>query len=233
LVKGNWDDAKLTFSYYDDTPTDTFSQVARLEMSDEIRQFIGPGYKTNIITSMNIQDIRRELGTFHYIKVMKRQIQQMWKDNGQYYRNSQKTDIIKDSEWNPTLIYYLVDENKYYDGHRNKPMVGAPDFRFALNPTDINDYTDFGGRMNSTPGSEEWGDTFGRIDAIRNIEEVREMYIGSGLIVDVAYRVRTKEYVVETTDNATATAKQEWINAMNRVNALIASPNMSQAAFEV
>lgn len=233
LMGGNWDEARLTFSYYDDTPTDTFSQVARLEMTDEIRQFIGPGYKTNIITSMNIQDIRRELGTFHYIKVMKRQIQSMWYKNGQYFRNSQCTDIIRDNEWNATLIYHLVDENRYYDGHRSKPMTSAPDFKFALNPTDTNDYMDFGGRMNNNPGVEEWEDTFGRIDAIRNIEEVREMRIGTGLIVDVAYRVRTKEYVVETTDAATATAKQLWQNALARVNSLIASPNMSQEAFEV
>ena len=233
LMRGTWDGAKLTFSYYDDTPTDTFSQVARLEMSDEIRQFIGAGFKTNIIESMKIKDIRRELGTFHYIKVMKRQVEPIWRTpNGQYSRNQYMTDIIKDSEWNPTVIYQVINENKYFNGNKNSLMTAPPEFLFALNPKDANDYMDFGGRENDSLDGVKWGDTFGRIDAIRNVEEVRELRIGSGLIVDIAYRVRTKEYVVETTDAATANAKAVWENALARVNSLIASPNMTQAEFD-
>jgi len=35
---------------------------------------------------------------------------------------------------------------------------------------------------------------------LRNIGDVEFLQIGNGLIVDMAYRVRTKEYVVESED---------------------------------
>lgn len=229
LISGAWDDAKFTFSYYDDTPTDTFSQVAKLAMSDEIRQFIGTGFNKNIITEMNIQDIRRELGAFHYIKVMKRQTENLWRFDNEYSRNEYGTDMVADDEWNATVVYYIVNTGEYFDGAKNKVMA-APDYKFALNPKDSEDYVDFGGRSNGDD-SEPWGDTFGRMDAIRNIEKVEELRIGSGLLIDIAYRVRTKEYVVETTDYATATAKEAWENAMNYIDMVIASPSMTQNIF--
>jgi hypothetical protein len=37
LIKGDWDEAKLTFNYYDDTPSDTFSSISTLALTDEIR----------------------------------------------------------------------------------------------------------------------------------------------------------------------------------------------------
>jgi hypothetical protein len=80
---------KITFEYYDDTPVDTFSKVANLSVNDEIRRFIGPGYDFNIMkkgavaNSNNIiGDIRRDIGNFHYIKVEKRFVQDIWSIEG-------------------------------------------------------------------------------------------------------------------------------------------------------
>lgn len=229
LISGSWDDAKLTFSYYDDTPVDTFSKVAKLAMSDEIRQFIGTGFNKNIITEMNIQDIRRELGTFHYIKVIKRHTEKLWRFGNDYSRNEYGTDMVAEDEWNATVIYHIVNTGEYFDGVRGK-VIPAPDYRFALNPKDELDYVDFGGRSDGDTNTE-WGDTFGRIDALRNIEKVEELRVGSGLMIDIAYRVRTKEYVVETTDNATAKAKEDWENAMKYIDIVIASPSMTETLF--
>ena len=68
-----------------DTPTDAFSNIASLTLTDEIRRFIGPGYEFNIpaqsaVANSNhiVSDIRREVGNFHYIKVEKRFIQEIW-----------------------------------------------------------------------------------------------------------------------------------------------------------
>lgn len=238
LISGSWDDAKFTFSYYDDTPVDTFSQVARLTMTDEIRQFIGVGSNLNqgfdapkdVIANLGISDIRRELGSFHYIRVTKRQTEKIWKFGNNYSRNEYNTDIIKDNEWNPTVIYYVVNTAEYFDGAREKRMVGKPDYRFALNPKDKSDWVDFEGRTDNI-NDTRFGDNFGRIDAIRNVEKVDELRIGSGLIVDIAYRVRTKEYVVETTNHVVANAKGAWEDAMKYINNVIASPSMTQAIF--
>lgn len=229
LISGNWDDAKLTFSYYDDTPVDTFSKVAKLSMTDEIRQFIGTGFNKNIVREMNIQDIRRELGAFHYIKVMKRYTEKLWRFGNDYSRNEYGTDFVGDDEWNATIIYHVVNTGEYFDGARER-VIPAPDYRFALNPKDELDFVDFGGRSNDD-FANRFDDTFGRLDAIRNIEKVEDLRVGSGLMIDIAYRVRTKEYVVETTDNATAVAKENWENAMDYIDMVIASPSMTEAAF--
>lgn len=231
LVRGDWDDAKFTFSYYDDTPVDTFSQVAKLEMTDEIRQFIGTGFDKNIITQMNIQDIRRELGAFHYIKVMKRQVEKLWRFGSEYSRNEYGTDIVKPNEWNKTVIYYVVTDAVYFDGAKDVILKGgAPDYRFAMNPKNELDYMDFEGRSDEDV-TDRWGDSFGRIDAIRNVDKVTELRIGTGLLIDIAYRVRTKEYVVETTDGPTADAKKQWTDAMAYINRVISSPSMTESIF--
>jgi hypothetical protein len=96
-----------------------------------------------------VTDIRREVGNFHYIKVEKRFIQDIWPVtiNGQikYSRNESLNDIIKDDEWNAVVIYYNHDNDTYYDGNINKKM-SIPDFRFRLNSPNDNVYVDLGHR---------------------------------------------------------------------------------------
>lgn len=230
LVTGNWDDMKITFEYYDDTPTDSFSNIANLSLTDEIRRFIGPGYGFNIIhkgevanTNHIISDIRRDIGNFHYIKVEKRFIQDIWpvKGTSKYSRNIAGNDIIKDNEWNPVIIYYNHGDKKYYNGNITEPMEEAPDFRFRLNSEENDIYTDLGFRLPDENNNSEVINTFGRIDAIHNVGEVKNLEIGSGLIADVSYRVRTLEYVVESEDKDTIAAKKDWENSKQAVQEAI------------
>ena len=51
--------------------------------------------------------------------------------------------------------------------------------------------------------------------------KVENLYIGSGLLADVAYRVRTKEYVVETDDSDTYAAKRSWESAKAEIDSAI------------
>lgn len=230
LVSGGWDGMRVTFEYYDDTPTDSFSNIANLSLTDEIRRFIGPGYDFNIITRSAvansnhiISDIRRDIGNFHYIKVEKRFIQDIWPIEGtnQYSRNKAGNDIIKDNEWNAAVIYYDSTIGQYYNGSLSDPME-EPDFRFRLNTNDDDIYTDLGPRMPEDENNSVIN-TFGRIDAIRNVGDVNVLKIGSGLIADVSYRVRTLEYVVESEDKDTITAKRNWENAKQAVQDAIAN----------
>jgi hypothetical protein len=231
LIKGEWDNAKLTFNYYDDTPSDMFSSISNLTLGDEIRQIIGDNFKDNIIEGL--EDIKRNVGQFHYIKVMKRQTEKIWKINNSYYRTSIGLDRV--DKWDRTLLYFVVDGNKeyYFDGSPNKILkANEIDYRFAINPTDSNNYIDMAGRENTHNSicpicdwegqgeaicpncgksiDTKFGDTFGRIEAIRNVEKVNAMYLGNGVIADVAYRVRTKSYVVEETNIDVINSKKEW-----------------------
>ena len=231
LVSGGWDDLKITFEYYDNTPTDAFNNIANLTLTDEIRRFIGPGYNLNIpargsVANQNhiISDIRRDVGNFHYIRVEKRYIQEIWPTtiDGKicYSRNEAFNDIIKDNEWNPVIIYYNHGDSQYYNGNMKNKM-SEPDFRFRLNSPNENVYVDLGYRTTEENPFSKFGSTFGRIDAIYNIGIVENLQIGSGLIADVAYRVRTKEYVVESEDPDTIAAKAEWEKAKSEVDSAI------------
>ena len=228
LISGSWNDLKVTFEYYDDSPTDAFSNIANLTLTDEIRRFIGPGYKLNIpaesaVANQNhiVSDIRREVGNFHYIKVEKRYIQEVWPieiDGVVRYARNGVNDFIKPNEWNPVIIYYNHGTGLYYNGNMDTPMNGTPDYRFRLNSANENVYTDLGPRASKEPlSNDKYGNTFGRIDAIYNAGKVDYLQIGNGLIADVAYRVRTKEYVVESEDPDTIEAKKEWDRAKKAI----------------
>ena len=230
LISGQWDDAKLTFAYYDDTPANSFNQIVDLKLKDEIRQFIGIGFEKNIITDSNIMlgDIKREVGHFHYIKIIKRQIENLWRINGVYHFNEYGNDPLE--EWNATVIYYVVNEDRYIDG-KTQTVMPLPDFRFALNPKDDKDFSDFSGREN-IDGKEQFGDTFGRMESLYNVEKVTGLYVGTGLLVDVAYRIREKEYAIETTDSRVSEIKGIYEKSMQDVDRIIKNPNATQKDFE-
>lgn len=250
LIKGSWDDAKLTFNYVSNEPSDMFSSVSELILTDEIRQIIGNDFNTNII--VGLEDIKRDIGQFHYIKVVKRQIEKIWKINGSYYRTNIGLDKV--DKWDRTMIYYVVNTGEYLDGSANKKIKNKIDYRFAVNPKEPNDYIDMGGRENPYPtnctkceweGDEtpvcpkcgadtetKFGDTFGRVEAIRNIEKVNSLYIGNGVIVDIAYRVRTKNYVVEDKNEEVCSVKQNWMNMKTKLEECIAHPYSTQDDYE-
>lgn len=230
LISGKWDEAKITFEYYVDAPSDAFSKISNIIYKDEIRRLTGPGYNINLVDPYQqganleniISDIRREIGIFYFIKAEKRYIQEMWKiENKKYARNSALTDIINDNEWNPLVIYHDNVDNIYYDGQLNKPFAGQPDFRFCLNGIETN-YSDFGGRKVEDNATVAYGNTFGRIDAIRNVEDIKTLRAGNGILLDVSYRVKIKEYVIENNERTSlAQAKQEWNKAeLNLFNLL-------------
>ena len=168
-------------------------------------------------------DIRRQLGAFHYIKVIKRPIQKLYKNDGKYYRekidDEYYDEFNKEYDINPIVIYEVKNGTTtkfYYNGSLDSNgVLTGPDCRFQLNPAHKDDYMDFSGRKaekickkcnqelkdDICPNckTKYYGDTFGRIDAIYNVDEVRELRIGNGLMLEVAYRVRTITYKVEET----------------------------------
>ena len=52
--------------------------------------------------------------------------------------------------------------------------------------------------------------THGRIDNLRNINNITTMYIGNGVIVDAAFRVKEIEYAVDEENGTVSQAKDAW-----------------------
>lgn len=236
LLSGNWDDAKLTFGYYDDTPSDTFSQITNIISKDIIRQEIGTGFKINLVgEESHFTDIRKQVSEFHYIRVAKRPIEKLWKINGVYHRNKYGTDPmrmlhidqsgskIQPSDWNPVVIYQVMGENgiTWLDGDYSRLMNEEPDFRFAMNPKSADDYIDFSGRKKDDDIVSKFGDISGRFDAYRNVGKVQELRVGSGLIVDLVYREQVREFAVEATDAVVADKKRMWEDQLTHTKEVI------------
>lgn len=233
LHKGGWDNMKITFEYEDYTPTDAFSKIANFTITDEIRRIPGSGYTNNLMQSKSygsansnfiISDIRREIGTIHYLRAEKRYIQEVWRTpDGRYSRNQSLNDIIADNEWNPVLLYHNNSNGKYYSGNMKTELNGEPDFRLCISDTP-DEYIDLGGN-NIENTSVKFGASFGRIDALRNISDLSTLRVGNGVLIDIAYRVRTKEYVVESKDDATRNAKTIWLNRLNLLEKMLQNDN--------
>lgn len=230
----HWEGMKITYEYYDDTPHDTFSQIAKIDSLNEIRRYVGYDYNVNIIkptstaaSSNVLADIRREIGMFNFIRVEKRYIQQLWKtDDGRYARNAIKTDIVEDDEWNDVVIYKV--NGQYYSGKvtDENRMNGEPDCRFCLNNSTV-DFSDFRGRPVGGPDPENpdspFTESFGKIDSIRNVE-VETLRIGNGLILDIGYRVRLKTYSVELDqqNRTLINRKNLWLRRKKELKELLA-----------
>lgn len=235
LYHGRWDEMKITFEYDDFTPTDAFSKIADFKTSDEIRRIPGPGFTTNLMartdygsSSQNhiLSDIRREIGIIHYLRAEKRYIQEVWRTpDGRYSRNQSLNDIIEDDEWNPILLYHNNSNGKYYSGNMRTELIGEPDFRLCIsdNPEE---YIDLGGNWVENESGKRFGGSFGRIDALRSIDKLTTLRVGNGVLVDIAYRVRTKEYVVESKDKTVSEAKAVWENNVNYLKQMIQNDNI-------
>ena len=251
LVYGEYNEAKLTYCYYDNRPTDNFSIIINVEGHDEIRQYIGNGYpdteeqrqSLNIINDLT--DVRRQVGNFHFIRATQRPVWVCYQqDTDVYSRDPKGLDILSGPDWNDTIIYEVRHKTsnavlRYLYG--SKKIIGnKPDYRFSVNGTGI---IDMGGNPNGTDtyvcrdcnyqgGSASFGGggevmtcpychsndvhliptTHGRIESLTNLDYVDTLYAGSGVILDIGYRVKEILYSVEDEDPV-AGAKQSWTNA--------------------
>ena len=233
----DWRDSYLTFCYYDTNPTDNFSYITNISIQDEFRQFIGINHDINIIDKL--EDIRRETGRFHYIRVTERPIQTIYKTDEGWARNPEGTDRIYDSEWDATVIYLY--NNQYYDGSPFKPM-NPPTYNFVLNNVEqiihfdgrdipiganldawwpINQYSQE--KINRATGSR------GRIDAINGIDKVTQLQGDTGLIIEIAYRVKFMEYEVEDSNLTIINNKNLWQQAIIHWNEVVDKTTSTRA----
>ena len=239
----DWRDSRLTFCYYDTNPTDNFSKISSITVQDEMRQFIGTGFETNIIATL--EDIRRETGRFHFIRIYERAIREIYSDkNGVWFFNQMCTDRIYESEWDATTIYHSA--GRYYDGHPSRPMRSKPDYQVKVMNGDnqFEDVISFSGRKPdnlSDAARADWWPTNSynkgldtsrgsrsRIDSLTHIDKVKELRIGTGLYAEAGYRVKVKGYAIEDTSPTIINLKNSWDSSIELWREVVANPEATR-----
>ena len=205
------EDAVITYGYYDTNVTNNFSYITKITVHDKIEQYIGGDMNKNLVEDM--EDIRMKAGRFYYVKINPRYVYDIYYFDGSYYRDKEK--YIPISSWDATALYRVKNANEWLDGSPARRLDGEPQFTACLNSKY---YTD----LASIDRNGEFR-TQGRFEAITNVDQVKELRIGSGVIVDIVYQLKTLEYAVETTDTDTKRAKASWISAQNEYNTAIAN----------
>lgn len=205
------EDALLTFGYYSQEIDNNFSFVTNMTIEDKIEQRIGGDYNLNIID--DIEDVRTQTGRFYYIKITPRYIFDVYVNGSNYYLDSDFQNII--SIWDATALYRVKNASYWLDGSPQRRLNSDPVFAAQLNSTE---YTNL--------AQTEWESglrTAGRFEAIMNVDDVSILKIGSGVMADLVYQLKTLEYVVETTDADTITTKDAWLSAIDHYKAAEAS----------
>lgn len=201
------EDALVTFGYYAREIDNDFSFITKMTIDDKIEQRIGGDYTVNIIDGM--EDVRTQTGRFYYIKIAPRHIFDIYINGSNYYYDKEFENIV--NPWDETALYRVKNASYWLDGSPLKRMNTTPVFAAQLNSTA---YTDL--------QQTEWEEglrTAGRFEAIMNVDDVKTLKIGSGVIVDMVYQLKTLEYALESTDPTVIQAKNAWLLAIDNYKA--------------
>jgi hypothetical protein len=112
----------------------------------------------------------------------------IYRESGRFYYNNNRVRV---EDLLPNTIYYVFDgfnqdaSNPQYfidgrDGHVNNATVypiDKLDFSFKVTGTKDNQTIDFNGLGNTT----------GRYEALRELSDVKDLYAGNGIIIDMLY----------------------------------------------
>lgn len=235
LKKGAWTSGgSLTYGYYD-TTVDNFSIVHDIKIKDQIIQVIGSGLNYNLIKDFS--DIRLSPGAFHYIRIEPREIIKIYKENDNYYFNSNKDPVIT---FNKNCLYFIYNgfskynsntgtwENPkltdyYFDGREGGPKYTSPkliknlNYNFHITGMKEGSIVDFNGLAPSG--------TTGRYEALTNLSNISDMLVGDGLILDIVYQEKEIIYVVEVDgdykNSTVIKSKNTWEKTLQEYQRLI------------
>jgi hypothetical protein len=111
--------------------------------------------------------------------------------------------------------------------------MDAPSYLFELNNSGV---MHMNGRKLPKVSEEELAsygswlpETRGRIDAINGIEKVTNLRADTGLIVEIAYRIKFMEYAVEDENPRTNAAKQNWQSYIRLWQETLSDPESTKA----
>lgn len=201
------EDAMVTFGYYSQEIDNDFSFITKMTIEDKIEQYVGGDYSVNLIDQM--EDIRLQTGRFYYIKITPRHIFDIYANGSSYYYDQDFQNAV--TLWDETALYRIRNSSYWLDGSPQKRMNTAPIFAAQLNSTA---YTD----LQQTEWEEDLR-TAGRFEAIMNVDRVETLKIGSGVLVDVVYQLKTLEYALENTDSNVMQSKVAWQTSIENYRA--------------
>ena len=227
LTSDSWGKtATLTYGYHD-IAADTFSIIHNITMKDEIMQLTGRGLEKEDNLIAELEDIRIKLGAFHYIRVQPRDTMKIYKQGDYYYYNNSGSQV---TTLNPSMIYHIYNglesdasQSGYYFDGRDRNVTTATlrsldelDYRFRISGMKSGEYVDFNGNNITT----------GRYDALTGFSNVKELYAGNGLVLDIVYQRKEILYAVEVVGNQyydakTGQAKIAWQNDLKYYQSLI------------
>lgn len=223
----NWGNMKISYLYYFDKATDSFNYIQKIDLKDETRQFIGPGYgennENNLVDKIS-DEVKRELGNLLYLRISKRLETPVYKYNNEYYLRIEKvsgweelgitplegTPVIELSGENyycfkplsenyiSSSLYHDRENNTYIKLNGKEYKIYIPDYNFTIKQGLVKDENNKEEKViaehNLSSGNFE----------IRNLENVVGLYAGTGLIVDMVYRIRTKTYSFEVNQSGSS-----------------------------
>ena len=222
LLEGDWgDQGSITYGWYD-VSADDFSIIRNIITNDEIIQLNGKGTNYNLLN--DLQDIRRNAGAIHWLKVQPRQISVIYKtdNSGIYYWNNGLT-VVDLAHLDPHRLYFIAEGfadnapmRTYLDGAEQgskEHNISSLNYNFYITGVREGEIVDFNGRFNADET------TTGRYEALTNLSNIDTMRVGNGIEINMVYQNRTLMYVVEDPDDFYADqdvirAKQDWQNTV-------------------
>ena len=207
--------AYLTYGYYDNN-VDKSSYISDIQVTDKMTQVSGMGMDVNLITEV-LEDIRTKTGAFHFLRVETKILQDIeWNNDKKVYQYDKTLDV----SWNSRVLYRVMGQNSviFFDG--NNPPANKPPFVNGLPNPDIpqilyaeDHLHEF--KIDDNPIIDFSGNslTDGRFNALRNLDSVKELYGGPGIIFDVVYQEKEITYAVERDSDYLQGLRAAWLQA--------------------
>lgn len=204
--------AILFYEYFEQIDDSQGDKIQLITPSSKVVQITGTGMLDqelkdydNLIEQES--DIRTEVGTFSFLRIMPRPIIQIYQDGEKYYSVESNTSIEK---WNPLYLYEIINSNpvKYIDGKNSLMVISKPSYWFKLVDKEgnlISSDVELAKISRGTIATQSYFQTSDYYD-------IGEMYIGNGLYVDAVFENIEITYAKENHEPILS-VKEEWKKA--------------------
>lgn len=193
----SWSGAVLTYAQYTEATIEPFSIIEDVKIEDKIDTWIGQNrdeieahLDKGIYNSVfNLASpLRESIGNVYYLKVQERPVVTVLSvtaiEGGKYrFWDGSK-------EYHPTIDVIIKCNDKYYDGWTRKLIGSSLNYTFDI----TNNKTDDGSLISGQYSSIR---TAGRM-ILTNLSDIKYMYLGNALFIDIVYQLNTKYYTFET-----------------------------------
>ena len=188
----DYTNGNLTFSYYT-TAQNVFNTIAEVDVTETpLRQFIGEGHDVNIIDL--IEDIKTDILQFYHLNFDKRPVEYLYELYGEYYH-----DLFCTQKFNKDIIdaYYIYEVYKGYDKsypldratYEEEFLYYTDGYHFGKRLENYDNYIYINGSQVDITDTENFH--------LVNMDNIKTLTIGSGVMLSATYQIRTTTYNLE------------------------------------